>query len=33
MIRRRYYRVMRHESIEIVIQRLKLLVKLVKNGT
>jgi hypothetical protein len=33
MIRRRYYRVMRHKLIEIIIQRLRLLVKLVKNRT
>jgi hypothetical protein len=33
MIRRRYYKVMRHRLIKIIIQRLKLLIKLVKNGT
>jgi hypothetical protein len=33
MIGRRYYGVMRHGLMEIVIQRLGLLVELVKNGT
>jgi hypothetical protein len=33
MIGRRYYGVMRHGSTEIVIQRLRLLVEPVKNGT
>jgi hypothetical protein len=33
MIGRRYYGVMRHRLMEIVIQRLGLLVELVKNGT
>jgi hypothetical protein len=33
IIRRRYYRVIRHRLIEIIIQRHKLLVELVKNKT